>query len=225
MPHRRRREKAEEGRRRAARDADADRRQEDKECGGEEVSREAAAQIRLAAPEGYSAHVCPVASSTSFTSARASSEETPRGGTWYAIANARSGACGSAWSCIQPCSSHSRMAPASCSTEIAQPRNVRTAGRRSKVISMCVRSCPDESTRPAIRSSCYHKAGIPECRSGPFCPPVRCSVERFSLDSSCATMTSESQGRLRRLTQSNVTQVRVQISVGYNRLWSSRATL
>jgi hypothetical protein len=135
------------------------------------------------------------------------------------------GACGSAWSCIQPCSSHSRMAPASCSTEIAQPRNVRTAGRRSKVISMCVRSCPDESTRPAIRSSCYHKAGIPECRSGPFCPPVRCSVERFSLDSSCATMTSESQGRLRRLTQSNVTQVRVQISVGYNRLWSSRATL
>ena len=34
------------------------------------------------------------------------------------------------------CSSHSRMAPASCSTEMAQPRSVRIADRRSFVISI-----------------------------------------------------------------------------------------
>lgn len=56
--------------------------------------------------------------------------EAPAGGSRRAT-KARSRACGSAGSCIQPCSSHSRMAPASCSTEIAHPRNVRIAGRRS----------------------------------------------------------------------------------------------
>jgi hypothetical protein len=37
---------------------------------------------------------------------------------------------------IQPCSSHSRIAPASSSVEIAQPRNIRIAGRLSVVISI-----------------------------------------------------------------------------------------
>jgi hypothetical protein len=53
-----------------------------------------------------------------------------------AMSKARSRACGSARSYIQPCSSHSRMAPASCSTEIAQPCSVLTAVRLSSRISI-----------------------------------------------------------------------------------------
>jgi hypothetical protein len=62
--------------------------------------------------------------------------ETPGGGFSRAMSTARSRACGSARSCIQPCSSHSRMAPASCSTAIAQPRNVRIVGGLTFVISI-----------------------------------------------------------------------------------------
>ena len=49
----------------------------------------------------------------------AAAGESPAGGYWRAISNARSRACGSARSFIQPWYSHSRIAPASCSTAIA----------------------------------------------------------------------------------------------------------
>ena len=75
------------------------------------------------------------------TSATACSGEKPHGGSWRAMTRARSRACGSVRSCIQPCSSHSRMAPASNSTEIAHPRSVRIAGRRSFVINIEINSC------------------------------------------------------------------------------------
>jgi hypothetical protein len=48
-----------------------------------------------------------------------------------ATRRARSRACGSARSLIQPCSSHSRMAPASSRTDLAHPSIVLKAGRRS----------------------------------------------------------------------------------------------
>ncbi len=56
--------------------------------------------------------------------------DTSSGRSRRAISKARSRACGSARSCIQPCSSHSRMAPASFSTLIAQPRGFRIVGSR-----------------------------------------------------------------------------------------------
>jgi hypothetical protein len=46
-----------------------------------------------------------------------------------------------------PCSSHSRIAPASCSTEIAQPRRVRIAGLLSFVINIELAFREDESLR------------------------------------------------------------------------------
>ena len=70
------------------------------------------------------------------------------------LRGARSRACGSARSCIQPCSSHSRIAPASCSTEIAQPRSVRVAARRFFVISIKKDPARDESLTPVYRSGC-----------------------------------------------------------------------
>jgi hypothetical protein len=90
----------------------------------------------------------------------ASSGETPAGGSRRAAARARSRACGSARSCIQPCSSHSRMAPASCSTEIAQMRSVRTVGLRSFVIGIEIVPWTGRIVRSAFRSGCYHRAGI-----------------------------------------------------------------
>jgi hypothetical protein len=45
------------------------------------------------------------------------------------MSKARSRACGSARSCIQPCSSHSRMAPVSSRTDLAHPSIVRKAVR------------------------------------------------------------------------------------------------
>lgn len=60
---------------------------------------------------GHSGQVSPIEPSTSVISATASSEETPREGSERAMGMARS--------CIQPCSSHSRMVPASRSTEVA----------------------------------------------------------------------------------------------------------
>ncbi len=59
---------------------------------------------------------------------------------------ARSRASGSPQSFIQPCSSHSRMAPASSNTEIAQPCSVRIAGRRSFIISIEKPSCAKKDT-------------------------------------------------------------------------------
>lgn len=58
----------------------------------------------------------------------------PAGGSWRATSQARSRTCGSARSCIQPCSSHSGIALTSCRTLIAQPRSVRIDGCLSFVI-------------------------------------------------------------------------------------------
>src|ERR1700694_5772299 len=55
-----------------------------------------------------------------------------------AISMARCLACGSVRSFIQPCSSHSQMAPASSRMEIAQPSIVRKAGRFSLSISTLI---------------------------------------------------------------------------------------
>ena len=52
------------------------------------------------------------------------------------MAKACSRACGSARSRIQPCSSHSQIAPASCRTLIAQALSVQIAGRRYFVINI-----------------------------------------------------------------------------------------
>ena len=68
------------------------------------------------------------------------------------MCSARSRACGSARSCIQPCSSHSLMAPASCSTLIAHARSVRITGRRSRVNIINIAPERDESIGPAFRS-------------------------------------------------------------------------
>jgi hypothetical protein len=46
------------------------------------------------------------------------------------------------------------MAPASCSTEIAQPRSVRIAGRRSLVINIEIAPAQDESLRPQFVPGC-----------------------------------------------------------------------
>src|SRR5580658_3773501 len=54
------------------------------------------------------------------------------------MVSARSHACGSARFCIQPCVSYSRIAPASFSTEIGQPRAVWTAGLWLLVVSMTI---------------------------------------------------------------------------------------
>src|SRR5215213_3928844 len=86
--------------------------------------------------EGHSGQVSPIESSTSAIATPAACDEMPSGGSVRAIWNARLRACGSARSCIHPCSSHSRMAPASLSTEIAQLRSVRIAGFLSFVISI-----------------------------------------------------------------------------------------
>ena len=73
-------------------------------------------------------------SSTSAMATAAACGETPGGRSSRAMSKARWRACGSARSCIQPCSSHSLIAPASFSTAIAQPRKVQDAGRFSLVV-------------------------------------------------------------------------------------------
>lgn len=77
---------------------------------------------------------------TSRISATALSGGMPAGGSRRATSKACSRACGSARSCIHPCSSHSRMAPASCSTKIAQPRGIWMV-RRRKDATRCKGSC------------------------------------------------------------------------------------
>ena len=62
--------------------------------------------------------------------------EMPAGGAWRAISRARSWACGSAQSSIQPCASHSRTAPASRRTEIAQRFSVRMGWRFGTTINI-----------------------------------------------------------------------------------------
>jgi hypothetical protein len=76
---------------------------------------------------GHSGQVSPIEPRTLSTAAVACSSETASGGYWRAISMARYLACGSVRSFIQPCSSHSQMAPAS-SRMIAQPSIVRKAG-------------------------------------------------------------------------------------------------
>lgn len=71
----------------------------------------------------------PIEAKTSRSSARASSGENLCGLSKRVRPKARSRASGSARSCIQPCFSDSRMAPASFSKQIAYPRSVRIAGR------------------------------------------------------------------------------------------------
>ena len=105
-------------------DADADRRQEAGEGGRCQEAGGQAAEVGLVFRAGTRGK-CRRSNPVSRISATASSGETPAGGSRRAAAKARSRACGSARSCIQPCSSHSRTAPASCSTEIAHPRSVR----------------------------------------------------------------------------------------------------
>ena len=85
---------------------------------------------------GHSGQLSPIESSTSATAPAAACGETPDGRSSRAMSKARSRASGSARSCIQPCSSHSLIAPASCSTEMAHPRKVRVAGRFALVISI-----------------------------------------------------------------------------------------
>ena len=69
----------------------------------------------------HSGQVSPIESNTSRTAAIAASGARPCGGSCRAVSIARSRACGSVPSFIQPCSSHSRMAPASRRPEIAHP--------------------------------------------------------------------------------------------------------
>jgi hypothetical protein len=79
----------------------------------------------------HSGQASPIESNTSRTAAIAASRDRPCGGSCRAVSIAGSRACGSVRSFIQPCSSHSRMAPASRRTEIAHPSIVQTVGRRS----------------------------------------------------------------------------------------------
>jgi hypothetical protein len=100
--------------------------------------------------------------------------ETPGGRSSRARSKARWRACGSARSCIQLCPSHSLIAPASCSTAIAQPRKVRVAGRFSLVVISILSSCLDESFRPASgsgrlaqsRDSLSQGFGLSTCSAG-----------------------------------------------------------
>ena len=61
-------------------------------------------------------------------------------------------------SCIQLCSSHPLIAPASCSTDIAQPRNVRVAGRFALVITIVK---PPAETNPFAQGSDSGSAELP----------------------------------------------------------------
>jgi hypothetical protein len=80
---------------------------------------------------GHSAQTSPIESRMFFTAAAAASGAMPGGGSWRATTIACSRAWGSARSFAHPCSSHSRMAPASSRTASAQPSTVRWAGRCS----------------------------------------------------------------------------------------------
>ena len=93
--------------------------------------------------------------------ATACSEATPGGGSWRAASSARSRAWGSLRSLIQPCSSHSRIAPASRRTDLAHPSTVRNAGRRSFIINIAStpRGTTKESLGPCVVPRCDHRAG------------------------------------------------------------------
>jgi len=80
----------------------------------------------------------------------------------------RARACESAQSYIQPLYSHSRMAPASFSTEIAQPCDVRIAVRPSLDISIRNRFCERESLRPRLVPTANTGLGFRNQRSGFF---------------------------------------------------------
>jgi hypothetical protein len=81
---------------------------------------------------------------------------------------ARSRAWGSQRFLIQPCSSHSRIAPSSWSIEIAHPRSVRIAGQRSFIISiesLLPETNPsDPSSVPAANTG----QGFPNVGAAPF---------------------------------------------------------
>ena len=99
---------------------------------------------------------------------RLPAETRPAGGSRRAMSKARWRTCGSARSCIQPCSSRSRMAPASCSTEMAQPRRVRIAGRLSLNISIEVAPAKTNLCASQPRSACQHRAAAWTMRSGEY---------------------------------------------------------
>jgi DNA end-binding protein Ku len=132
---------------RTAGDADAHRGQE----GGQgsdhkEDGVEAAAQVGLARrrirtnlhPTGASFDLLADRDQDALTAALAFSGETPCGGSSRAMSTARSLAFGSARSLIQPCFSHSWMAPTSSGTEIAHPSIVRNAARLSFTTSIAI---------------------------------------------------------------------------------------
>jgi hypothetical protein len=99
-------------------------------------------------------------SRTSWTSAAAASGEKPGGGSCREMSMAWSRACGSARSFIQPWSSHSRMAPASWSTDIAQPRGVQIALLRSCVDVIGKAPSPGGILHTRLRSSLPTKGGM-----------------------------------------------------------------
>jgi len=132
----------------------------------------------------HSGQVSQSRSRTSLTAATATSGETVKGGSWHATTSARSQECGLALSCIEPCSSHSRMEPAS-STEIAQLRSLRTAGRRPSSASRSL--LPDESFTPSPFRAANKRRGsrIAESAAFPLVPSSDCTMApgrwRFSL--------------------------------------------
>jgi hypothetical protein len=93
---------------------------------------------------------------SSCTSATAASGDAPVGGSARAASNARM-RIGS--SCIQPCSSHSRIAPAYYSTKIAQPRSARFGRARG---SRLARKRPAEDRmKRAVLPSELHPGATP----------------------------------------------------------------
>ena len=116
---------------------------------------------------GHSGQMSPIVSSMSRTAATARSGETPGGGSWRATRRARAQAWGSARSFVQPCSSHSWIAPASIRTDLAHPSIVRKAGRRSFVIRIAIapRCTQDESLGSCRRSALLSKGRDSELRA------------------------------------------------------------
>ena len=80
-------------------------------------------------------------------------QEMPTGGCSRASSRARTRACGSARSRIQPCSPHSRIAPTSIRTDVAHPSAVRKAGRRSFIVSIEFARETNPLGRPPFRAA------------------------------------------------------------------------
>ena len=132
---------------------------------------------------GHSGQVSPIESSTSFTAAIASSVDTSKSGFSSPMQRARSRAWGSSRSCIQPWSSHSRIAPASCSIEIA-PRaasgSPACAHSSSALRSLLPKTNPSGQSpfRPLTQSTDSHgrSLGFSTC-SAVLCTTVACCAQ------------------------------------------------